>query len=77
MQSYLLINHVFTSNHLSEYIYVNPLYHLELRLNFLSSLPHNENESLQYREGQVKADVDFLRVRSDRIRPAIFSSLYL
>ena len=70
-----LMNHILTSNHPSGSICVNPLDHLELRLDLLLSplhkedgpLPHRKDGLPLHREGLVKADVDVLKVRSSRV----------
>ena len=39
--------------------------------------PHNKDRPPLYGKSLVEADVDVPRVRPDRVRPAVFSPLYL
>ena len=79
------MKHALTSNHPLGFIYVNPLYHLKLRLDLLLSQlyrengpqPHKKGRLLLYGEGLIEDDVDVLGVRLNRIRSAVFSPLYL
>ena len=72
-----LINYALTSNYLLGSIYVNPLDHLKLRLDFLPSPPHRENGPLLNKKDLVKADVDIPRARSDCILPTVFLTTLL
>ena len=52
-------------------ICINPLDHLELYLNLLTSLSYKENRPLLHREGLVEADIDVSRVKSDHVKSAV------
>ena len=79
------MNHALKSNHLLGSICINPLNHLELRLNLLPSPPHRKNKLLVYRENRpsrykkslVEVNVDVTRVRSGRVQLAIFLTTLL
>ena len=73
------MNHALIFNHRLGSICVNPLNHLELHLDLLSSPPHTENGPPLYRKdgplphkkALVEADVDVPKVRSGRVQPAV------
>ena len=50
---------------------IHPLNYLELHLDFLLKT------GLYHKKKTIKADVNILRVRPDRVQPAFFSLLYL
>ena len=73
------MNYALIFNNLLESICVNLLDYLKLYPDFLPSslhrenrpLPDKEDKPLLYRKSLIKADVDVLRVRSDRVQLAI------
>ena len=71
------MNHALIFNHLLGSIYVNPLNHLKLRLDLLPSLLYKKNRPLLHKKNLVKAVVDVLRIRLDRVWPAVFLPIYL
>ena len=71
------MNYALIFNHLLKSICINPLDHLELRLNLLSSLSHREDKPPLYKKSLVKADIDVSRVKSNHIQPAVSLTILL
>ena len=69
------MNHAFTSNYLSRFIYINLLDYLEFYLDFLLFLLYKKDGLLLHKEDLVEANVDILRIRSSHVQSALFLTI--